>query len=94
MNNKEQQHNEKMKELQKHFKRLKRIAILIWLAANIVIDALAIAFLTIETIVFVIIIAFILSTMFMIRYLNSIDKIRVTQETLLMEEKSLGRLKF
>lgn len=93
MNPKEQLHSEKMKELKKHFKRLKLIAVILWLIANIIIDTVAILFLSIEVMIFAIIISFILSTMYMIKYLNNIDKIRITQETQLMEETPLGRLK-
>ena len=93
MNEKEAMHREKMKALKKHFKKLKTVAILLWLAANIIIDSIVIAFFSIEVIIFAIIITTILSTLFMIKYLNNLDKIRITQETQLMEEAPLGRLK-
>jgi hypothetical protein len=93
MNEKEIKHNEKMRNLKKHFKKLKLIAVVLWLAANIIIDTVVILLFSIEIVVFAIIISFILSTMFMIKYLNNIDKIRIAQETQLMEETPLGRLK-
>lgn len=94
MNEKELKHSQKLQELKKHFKKLKTIAILLWLLANVVIDAIAIAFFSIEVKVFAVIIVLILSTLFMVKYLNNLDKIRITQETQLMEETPLGRLKF
>ena len=93
MNEKEIKHNEKMRNLKKHFKKLKLIAVVLWLAANIIFDTVVILLFSIEIIVFAIIISFILSTMFMIKYLNNVDKIRIAQETQLMEETPLGRLK-
>lgn len=93
MNDKEIMHREKMKALKKHFKKLKAVGILLWLAANIIIDSAVIAFFSIEVIIFAIIITTILSTLFMIKYLNNLDKIRVAQEMQLMEEAPLGRLK-
>lgn len=93
MREKELKHNQKINELKKHFKKLKMIAIALWLVANIVIDTVATVFFTVEVIVFAIIITLIISTMIMINYLNRLDKIRITQETELLEKSPLGRLK-
>lgn len=94
MDDKRQQHTEKLKSLKKHFKKLKLIAILICLAFNIVVDLVAFAIASAEIIVFSVIIALILSVMLLFNYLNRLDKIRITQETQLLEETPLGRMKF
>ena len=94
MDQKKQEHYEKMQQLKKHFKRLKRRAILIWIVIYALIIAAAVSFLDISMVIATIIITGIASTMIMINYLNRLDKIRVTQETQLMEDTPLSRLKF
>lgn len=87
-------YSEKMSQLKKHFKTLKLRAILLWLGVNAVADTLAILFFSVEIIIFSIILVLIISTMIMINYLNRLDKIRITQETQLLEDTPMGRLKF
>ena len=94
MKQKQMSNIEKMEQLKKHFKTLKLRAILIWLAVNVVVDILSFLFLSIEITIFTVIITFIISAMIMINYLNRLDKIRITQETLLLEDTPVGRLKF
>lgn len=94
MKQKQMSNIEKMEQLKKHFKTLKLRAILIWLSVNVVVDTLSFLFLSIEITIFSVIITFIISAMIMINYLNRLDKIRITQETLLLEDTPVGRLKF
>jgi len=94
MEQKQKNHTEKMTQLKKHFKFLKRCAILLWLAINIVFITVAILFFSVEVIVFSVIIEIIITTMIMINYLNRLDKIRIAQETQLLEDTPMGRLKF
>ena len=94
MSDKMQKHAEKVAELKKHFKALKTRAIIIWLFINLAVIILSILFLSIEITIFAIIISAIISTMIMINYLNRLDKIRIAQETQLMEDTPLRRLKF
>lgn len=94
MSEKMQKHAQKMAELKKHFKALKTRAIIIWLVSNLAVITLSILFLSIEITIFAIIICAIISTMIMINYLNRLDKISITQETQLMEDTPLSRLKF
>lgn len=94
MSAKAEKHAEKLAELKKHFKKLKNRAILIWAAINLAVIVLSILFLSIEISIFAIIIGAIISTMIMINYLNRLDKIKLTQETQLMEDTPLSRLKF
>ena len=94
MSDKMQKHAQKMEELKKHFKALKSRAIIIWAVVNIAVITLAILFLSVEITIFAIIISAIISTMLMINYLNRLDKIRIAQETQLMEDTPLSRLKF
>lgn len=94
MKQKQMSNIEKMEQLKKHFKTLKLRAILIWLAVNVVVDTLSFLFLSIEITIFTVIITFIISAMIMINYLNRLDKIRITQGTLLLEDTPVGRLKF
>ena len=94
MEDKRQQHEAKMKALKKHFTKLKLIAVLICLAFNIVVDAIVFAVASAEIIVFAVLITLILSVMLLINYLNRLDKIKIAQETQLMEETPLGKMKF
>lgn len=93
MEEKRRQHTEKLKSLKKHFKKLKLIAILICLSFNIVVDIIVFSIASAEIIVFSVIIALILSVMLLFNYLNRLDKIRIAQETQLMEETPLGKMK-
>ncbi len=99
MNNEKalEKHSAQMNELRKHFKKLKRITILVWLIVNIVVDVASYLIFQnghIEIFIFVLIITALLSTLVMINTLNRQDKIRITQETQLMEKTPLNRLKF
>ena len=93
MEQKRMKHAEKMNQLKKHFKKLKLRAILLWLAFNIVADVVSIKAFSFEIIIFTIIISLIISTLIMINYLNRLDKIRIAQETQLMEETPMGGLR-
>lgn len=94
MEDKRKQHAEKMKALKKHFKKLKLIAVFLCIAFNIIADVLAFVFASVEVLIFIVIITMILSVMLLINYLNRLDKIRVSQETQLMEEAPLGKMRF
>lgn len=94
MENKQKKHAEQMKELKKRFKKYKLLATLVWLSVLAVIITCLFLFATVEVIIFGIIISVIITTMIYINYLNRLDKIRVAQETQLMEEAPLGKMKF
>lgn len=90
---KQEQHAEKLRELKKHFSRLKLRAFIIWLLANLVINTVTFLFFTVEIIVAALIIGIIITTMIFINYLNRLDKIRVAQEMRITEEAPVNRLK-
>ena len=94
MEEKRRQHEEKMSALKKHFKKLKSIAVLCWLAFNVIVDTLVIVFASVEVKIFAVLVTLWLSCMFLFTYLRKINKIKVTQETQLMEEGPLGKMKF
>ncbi len=94
MEQKQAVHLEKMQQLRKHFKKLKLRAILLWLAFCVAAITVALMFLSVEMTIITVIVAFIISTMFMINYLNRLDGIRIAQETQLMEETPMGKMKF
>lgn len=94
MNDKTKQHEEKMKALKKHFKKLKLIAILLCVAFNVVVDTLVFVFASVEIIVFAVIVTLWISCMVLFAYLRQLYKIKTTQETQLMEETPLGKMRF
>lgn len=94
MNEKLKQHEEKMKALKKHFKKLKLIAILLCVAFNIVVDTVVIIFASVEVKIFAILVTLWLSCMFLFTHLRKLNRIKFTQESLLMEETPLGKMKF
>ena len=94
MEEKRQQHEEKMKVLKKHFEKLKLIAILLCVAFNVIVDVLVIIFASIEIKIFAALVTLWLSCMFLFTYLRKLNKIKVTQETQLLEETPLGKMKF
>lgn len=91
------QHSDKLKELKKRFKKLKIRAIVIWLIYNVIVDTVAFVLFgkfRIEWLVFTLIVSTAISTLVMINTLNRWDKLRIAQETQLMEQSPMGRLKF
>jgi membrane protein YdbS with pleckstrin-like domain len=91
------QHSDKLKELKKRFRKLKIRAIVIWLVYNVIVDTVAFVLFgnfRIEWLVFTIIVSTTISTLFMINTLNRWDKLRFSQESQLMEQTPMGRLKF
>lgn len=93
MEEKRRQHEEKMTALKKHFKKLKLIAILCCVAFNLVVDTLVILFASVEIKIFAILVVLWLSCMFLFTYLRKINRIKYTQETQLMEESPLGKMR-
>ncbi len=94
MNEKMKQHEEKMKLLKKHFRKLKLIAILLCAGFNIVVDTLVITLASVEIRIFAVLVTLWLSCMFLFTYLRKLNKIKAAQESLLMEETPLGKMKF
>ncbi len=91
------QHSEKLKELKKRFSKLKIRAAVIWLIYNVIVDVAAFAVFgssRVEWLVFTLIVSTAISTLVMINTLNRWDKLRISQETQLMEQTPMGRLKF
>ncbi len=91
-----EKHEQKIKQVKKYYKKLKRITILIWLIINIAVDVAAYVIwhnAHIEITIFVILIGTMLSTLFMIKRLNNLDKICYTQEMQLLEKTPLNRFK-
>ncbi len=79
MEDKRQQHAEKTKALQKHFKKLKLISVLCCIAFNIVVDAVVMFFASPEIILFTVIVVLMVSCMFLFNYLKRLYKIKITQ---------------
>ena len=93
---KREKHEEQIKQIGKYYKKLKRITILIWLIFNLIVDIGAYLIwhnAHIEITIFVILVSTMLSTLFMIKRLNNLDKICHTQEMQLLEKTPLNRFK-
>lgn len=93
MTEEQKQHEEKMLLLKKYFRKLKLRASLLCFAFNVVVDTLVIIFVSVEVIIFAILVTLWLSCMFLFTYLRKLNKIKITQETQLMEETPLGKMK-
>lgn len=96
MSEKQQIYNEKLNSLTKHFKKMKTITVFCWLLFNIAVDVTTFLVFKgehIELFVFSFILAAMISTLIMVNTLNRLDKIRVAQETLLIEQAPLGKIK-
>ena len=94
MTEKQKQHEEKMLLLKKHFRKLRLKAWLLWAAFNIVVDFLVISFASVEVRIFAVLVTLWLSCMFLFTYLRKLNKIKFSQETQLMEETPLGKMRF